>query len=301
MKSKRFQQEANFYFKILELLKHSTNLKTIQNSLSLSKQALNYYLRRLSKKGLIINKGYGHWEVISQSKVLPKDTQLEDSIRGHAFTWTIQIPKEIQNWENRIEILRKSKIPYKLIGILKTTPRIIINNKKIWLGNKTITIYDPKSFYAKDSIESRKYAVIELLETIYKLERKLQINLHPYHFKPSREHYGQIKNILAIQHNRKGEKLHIKDNGEEWLWIDDSESLGELETNNLVRSKQVQDWWNDQKKHNFEVTPTFLLETINKVTDNQLMFAKNIETHMEILQEMNKTLKLIQQKLESTK
>ena len=96
----------------------------------------------------------------------------------------------------------------------------------------------------------------------------------------------------------------IKDDIEgEWLWIDDSESLNELETKNIVRSKQVQDWWNDNKKHDFKVTPSFLMETMNGIMQNQLIFDKNMSSHLRVLadlenaiQDLRKEIKKINKK-----
>ena len=298
MKVKISTLKKSLYFTILSLLKNNTNLTNIQKDLHISKQKLNYYLDKLKENHLIERKGYGHYEV----KVSIKDTNFSQPklVRGHAFIWSIKIPQEIKDWDKRIEILKKNNIDFKLVGISKETPRIWINKKKVWLGNKTITIFENCSFYAKNSINSRKFAVITMIETLDKLESKLKINLHPYIFHPAREHFGLIKNDLAIQCNRNKEKLHIKDNGTEWLWIDDSESLGELETGSkeaLVRNIQVQNWWNDNKKHNFELTSSKILEMINGVTQNQLMNAANIEKHQKVLDEMLTTLKLIQEKL----
>lgn len=284
----------SFYFTLLDLLKQGKNPAQITKELTISKQKINYYIRQLKKEGQLIKRGYGVWE-IKQVKKIGSDhpTQKPKEIRGHAFIWTIKLPKKF-NWKELLNI------DYKLVR--GNIPRLIIKNKKIWLGQYTITIYEPHSFYGRNAIESKKYAVISLLEVLGLLEQKLGINLKPYLFKPAREHYGIIKNDLAQQCNRKGEKLHIHDNLEgEWLWIDDSLQLGELETGGtkaLVRNIQVQNWWNDMKKHNFEVTPSFLLESMNQVTQNQMMFAKNIEQHMNILNEMSKTLKKIQEGLD---
>ncbi len=108
------------------------------------------------------------------------------------------------------------------------------------------------------------------------MEQRLQVNLYPYIFKPAREHYGIIKNDLAIQCNRNKEKIHIRDDLEgEWLWIDDSYGLGELENKSPLRNMQVQRWWNDNKKHDFKVTPSFLLENINKLVQSQLIEQEN--------------------------
>lgn len=283
---------SKFYLMILENLKKGKNPTQICKENNISKQKLNYYLRGLKEKRLIKKIGYGVWEVKEQvktSKNLTKDT-LE--VRGHAFIWKIKIPRKVvTKWLVR---LTKFQIPFKMIGLYSKTPRIILDNRKIWLCEKHIIVFENTSFLGKTAIESRKHAVYELLELIKKIEDTLQINLDPYIFAPRREHYALMRNLLAIQCNSKGEPLKIRDLGGLWLTTDDSFNLDELETpgkdafgNNLM----VQPWLNDHKKHKFKVTPTFVLDAINKVTQNQVMFAKNIEEHMQVLKDMRETLK----------
>lgn len=263
---------------MLSCLKDGRSLVSIKNEFGISRQLLNYYIRRLEKENRIQKLSKGKYFV---KENLEHTSNKGREIRGHAFIWTIRLNRKF-NW---IDKLKKNKISFKLIR--GYTPRIMINNRKLWLGKKTITIYEPHSFYGINAIESRKYAVIGLLEQIEALEKQLQVNLYPYVFKPAREHYGNIKNDLAIQCNRNKEKIHIRDDLEgEWLWIDDSYGLGELETKSPLRSMQVQRWWNDNKKHNFKVTPSFLLENINKVTENQLMFNKNFESHVKSIKQL---------------
>jgi hypothetical protein len=282
---KKLVQKEDFYLTIFELLKQGLNPSKICSQLQISKQNINYYIRKLKNEGIIEKKGYGTWEV---KTLLPNTlTKNTKSIRGHAFIWVIKLPKEIIGLNEKVEgtILNKGQV------------RLFIKEHKVWIGKKSIVIYEPHSFYGKSSIEARKYAVIGLLEVLGELENKLGIKLHKKIFKPSREHYGQIKNDLARQYNRKGEKLVIHDDLEgDWLWIDDSEGLEELETKSIVRSKQVQDWWNDNKAHDFKVTPSFLLNSINQVTSNQAMFGKNLETHIEAI----KTLSLAVNELKET-
>ncbi len=232
---------------------------------------------------------YGYYEV--KTLHLEHPTQkVKKKVRGHAFIWSVKLSRKNINWKRKLAI---NKTKYKLIR--KTIPRIMIDNRKIWLGKKTITIYEPHSFYGETSAESRKYAVISLIEILQKIELQLNINLKPYVFKPSREHYGLIKNDLAIQCNRKKEKIFVKDDLEgEWLWIDDSHSLAELETGGskaMTRNIQVQKWFNDHKSHNFKVTPTFVLDSINQVTQNQLMFNQNFESHVSAIQTLSSEVK----------
>lgn len=295
--------KTNFYLTIFNQIKEGKNPNQISKQLSISKQKIYYYTNKLQEKGYILKKGYGTWEVKKQT-LNPLDFTTNKSIRGHAFIWTVNIPQEIKNlsWKER---LNKTKIKYKLIGKEKF-PRLFIKNKKVWLGKNNIVVYENKSFYGAKSTLSRKYAVESLLCCLHALESKFNINLKPYQFKTSREHYGMIKNDLAIQCNKNNEKIIVHDDLEgDWLWVDDSESLGELETGGkkaIVRSKQVQDWWNDNKQHNFKVTPTFLMESLTNLTQMQiesnrqlLLYKEQNKSHLKLIQEYRKEIKGIKE------
>lgn len=265
---------------LLDQLKLNKKPADICKELDISKQNLNYYLSKLKKEGMIKKIGYGTWEVKNYtSRMLHSKPK---SIRGHAFIWKVKLHRKLNDLNLKDCKLIRGKIP-----------RFIIKGRKVWIGKKSIVVYENKSFYGENSIESRKYAVIGLIEVLEALEKQLKVNLRPYVFKPSKEHYGMIKNELARQYNRNKEKMVIKDDIEgEWLWIDDSESLGEMETKNIVRSKQVQDWWNDNKKHRFKVTPSFLMEHLAKLQEVQvetnvqlLEYRKENKSHLELIKQ----------------
>jgi hypothetical protein len=218
-------------------------------------------------------------------ELIPK----EGIIRGHAFMWKVRFNKiDKINWR---EILSKKNIEYKEIGKLKF-PSIVFNGKKIWLGKKNIIIFETNSFFGINSIESKKLAVFELLETIRELLEYFGIEQKNIKFTTRREHYSLIKNELANQCNKNGEKINVYNEKGYWFCIDDSYNLGEMETLGSIENEpmetniQVQKWWNDNKKHNFEVTPTFLMENINRVTQNQLMFNQNLESHISSVKQL---------------
>jgi DNA-binding transcriptional ArsR family regulator len=285
---KGLTSNKSFYLTILEQIKKGNNPKKICEILTITKQNLNYYLRKLKDKGLIEKISYGTWRILpSKNLYLEHTKNLSKNIRGHAFIWKIKLNKEF-NW---LEILKRNKLDYKLLR--NCIPRIYIDKKKIWLGKKTLTIYETNSYHGINAIESRKYAVFNLLELIKKIESKLKINLRPYKFTPTREHFALIKNELANQCNKNNEKIHIKDNNKEWLWIDASDGIGELETGNknaLVNNVGVQKWWNNMKETKFEVTPKFVLNSINQVTQNQLMFNQNFESHVSAIKTLSKVV-----------
>jgi len=299
-------RKNNFYLSILNLLKVSTNLSKIQKELSISKQQLNYYLRQLKQDGYIVKKDKGWYEVTDKSKNMTKYDKLldKDIVRGHAYVWSIKLPQEIKGWNKRIQILKKKEINFNLVGALKTTPRIKVLGRKVWLCNNHLRIFDkPKeSYYGKDAVESKNTSMNEIKLIVGALERKLGVSLNPVGISFQKEHYALIKNDLAIEENRKGNIIRISDDKGEWLLIDDSlEEGGELETTGkkaLQTNVPMQKWWNDNKKQEFKVTPSFVLESLGGLLQTQQMNAHNIVKHQKVLDEMLKTLKMIQKSLD---
>jgi len=277
-----------FYLPIINELKQSTNLSNIRKKLNLSKQQLNYYLRQFKKKGLVIQKGRGWYEVVKESKNSTKYGFLlkKDLVRGHAYIWEIKLPKKIKNWDKRIKILEKKGINFKLVGAKKTTPRIKVLGRKIWLCNDHLRVFDRKdeSYYGDNAKESRYAALQEIKLITNTLSNKLGILLNPSDIYFQKEHYALIQNDLAIEENKKGNIWRIKDEEGEWLLIDDSlEKGGELENVGKSAFKTnipMQKWWNNNKETNFEVTPTFILNTMNGIQQNQTMFAENMASHI---------------------
>lgn len=287
-------------YSIFLLFKAGKNSKTISKELNLSKSNLAYYVKKLKDLNVLQYVGKGTWKVIGDYKLVQKSVPTHkdinlNSCRGHAFIWKIQLAKQLK-WKELIE----NKISYKLQSHGKVL-RIFFENKKIWLTKDGMIIYEPRDFFGRNAYESKGYAVNSVDLIIKKLFNKLEIPFMFYKFTTSREHFGLVKNELARQFNERGEKLHIiNESGTEWLWIDNSLGLGEIETNNVDINKQLQDYWNDQRRTQFKVTPTFLLETINKVVQNQVVFDKNIVKHQKVLDEMSATLKAIRDSLQKS-
>jgi len=282
--SKNSTWKKDFYLAVLTELKDTTNLTKIQKKLGISKQQLNYYLRRLKKNGLVHNPSYGLWELTKQSKNSTKYESLlkKDISRGHAYIINI-IPKKLpENWKDRLKIIKKKGINYKLVGAKETTPRIKALGRKIWLCNKHIRIFDKKdeSYYGLNAIESRKQAFLEFVKIINCLENKLGFSLRPFNFQWRREHYALIKNDLAIDQNKKGVIWRIKDESGEWLLIDDSlEMGGELENigkKSLATNVKMQRWWNEYKEDGFKTTP----KTIKKKTEQIEKEIEDLQTQI---------------------
>ncbi len=298
---KKSTQKKNFYYLVLLELKINTNLTRIQEKLNISKQKLNYYLRKLRDNEYIIKQGRGWWELTDKGKNSKNSTQYEtnlktDLTRGHAYIWNIKLPQETLGWKKRVEILRKNKINFKLVGAMGNIPRIKVYGRKVWLCNNHLRVFEKKdkSYYGEDAKESKSKAFKEIKDVVGALENKLGINLRPYLISVRREHYALIKNDLAKHCNKNGEIVRISDKDGEWLLIDDSlEMGGEMENIGKKAFKThgvMKPWWNDHKKHNFKVTPSFILETMNGIQQNQLVFDANMMSHLEVLENIGKAI-----------
>jgi biotin operon repressor len=171
--------ENNFYLPIISFLETSTNLTELRKNLSISKQDLNYYLRQLKKRGMIIQKGRGWYESVKGVKNSTKYDKLlsKDISRGHAFVWEIKLPQEIKGWERRIDILKEKSINFKLVGAKLDIPRIKVLGRKVWLCKDHLRVFDKKeeSYYGKTAKEARNSAFNEVLLIVGALESKLGI------------------------------------------------------------------------------------------------------------------------------
>jgi hypothetical protein len=283
-RGKKFELDS-----IISKFKDGKKAKEVSKELRISNSNLSYYLGKLKKRGILKYKGFGIW-VVQKSLPTQSTNKEQKPVRGHAFIWKIKFEKHI-NWEEK---LKQSKIDYKLQSNGKVF-RIFFNGRKIWLKEKGMIIYEPFNFWGSNSYESKGKAVYNLDRLIKNLFFKLKISEIPYKFTTSREHFALVKNELARQYNSSGEKLYVEDEGGVWMWIDFSHGVDELENNNVDINKSVQDYWNDHKRHNFKVTPSFIMERINQVTENQMMFAQNLESHIEAIKTLSKVVKELEE------
>jgi len=280
---------------IYNSLKEGKNPSTISKQLNISKQLLSYYLSKLKSKNLINKIGYGTWET---SKTIPMVAE----IRGHGFMWKVKTHLKI-NW---IKILTEKQVKYKLIGNSKT---ISINfmDRKIWLG-KNIIIYEPESFLGLNAIDSRKYAVNRLIEVLSALESKLDINLKPFEFQVTRQHYSIIKNSLAIQCNKQGIKINVYNSNGLWFIIDNSWNLNECEQVNpntaLIDNLGVQKYFNSHKDTNFKVTPEYVLNALNILIENDKELRKDLNyvaqnqvSHVKLIEKASNIMDKLDKKL----
>jgi len=268
---------------VLEEIKAGLSPAEISRKHSIPKTTISYHVAKLKKMGNIERVGYGTWRYIRPLKRSPNLTTRQydkgtKEVRGHAFIWKIEFNKK-PNWEAIVSSYKNKKLTFQYMKHNKIL-RTIFNNRKIWLGKNGLTIYEPIDFMGYSSFEVKGMAVYEMDLLVKGLLKELGLPFRPYRFTTSREHYGLIKNELARQYNKNKEKMIIKaQNGSTWLWIDDSKGLGELETNNPDTSQQVRGFWNEHRKHNFQVGPDFILNVVDKQNQNIQANADNLNNY----------------------
>lgn len=290
---------------VLELIKSGSSPAKISKKYNIPKQNVSYFVGKLKKLGCIQKKGYGVWEYLKPIKEV-KDlttthsnrlskktlTSKRKEIRGHAFIWKVEFVKPY-DWKKVVRSYKKKKLTFQLIASGKVF-RTIFKSRKIWLNTRGLTIYEPIDFMGSSSFQVKGKAVYEMDMLIKDLLKHLGLKFRQYRFTTSREHYGIVKHELARQYNEKKEKMKIRsDDGDLWLWIDDSKGLSELETNAPMINRQVQNFWNDHRKHSFEVTSSFILQGFNQnnqimqgIQQNQLVFDRNMTTHLKVLKDI---------------
>lgn len=283
---------------VLDLIEKGYNPAKISKELNLTKQALNYYLRTLKAKGYIQKIGYGVWERSKNDTLYGNSTHR--GIRSHGYRFKLKI-KQLKNWDKREQYLQSKSILYEKLKGLGNKIKINIDGYSVWLNKDSILVIFPKhkSYFNESAKEGDGYAVLDFIRIIKRLEGILNVNLTingKYQFKPFMQHHSLIKNELAKIYHKNKEKLFVYDEKGLWLLVDNSFNLHELE---LVSPEKATKDTDDVIKPFFNglrempTTPQDIWKAIGSVTENQVMFAKNIEEHMNVLKDMRKTLKEI--------
>ena len=310
------------YLYILRSLHSGLRPSQIISQLAIPKTTFQHYLNNLKRHGLISKMGYGIWELsdeaisaLKRSTIIshvanqqdPKEVPIAsqqnlsfffanpDSVRAHAFVFTVRVPPHLRNWNNKIraKYLTHHNISFTELNIGGGGQRIIHKGKKVWLTDRSVVIYDRSSYLAESSNEAKSYAISKLLSLVKSLERLLHADFTEragcqYTFKVSRQHYALIKNALAKQYDAEGKKLNVSNGNGLWFVIDNSFNLHEAETVHPetadVDNLKVQNFFNSLKEQ--PLTTGFILEVMHGIQQNQLVFAQNMSSHIKVIRDL---------------
>ena len=259
---------------------------------------------------------HGHLKLIAEnySKKLKSRLNL-NKIRAHGFIFKLIIPS-IKNWDKRRTYLEKSNIFHKDLFKSKVQA-IVFKEHKVWLCDNSIIVYFPKfiNYFTEEANTGKNYAIADFIMLIKKLENFLKVSFKinkKYKFKVSKQHYSLLRNSLAKQYNKQGKLLHIyTPEGELWFIIDNSYKLEEVET---LHSKTAVEDMDDIVKPFFnQLRETRLLPKdilkfhentltiVNKVSENQLMFDKNFQSHLKVINQLSKAVDELRKEIKTNK
>lgn len=247
------------------------------------KSLTSYYLKKLIDKGLIERASYAVWKVIkevqtsSNNLILSKATTMETSpknCRSHAYRFNVKLPY-IYNWDKRAQFMDKHNIKYKQVSngqIIKVRKHNVIVSKE----SINIVFKKGKYFIGNEPEINNGQAIIELNKTLTALERLLMANIKFGSSYQLQCHHANINNTLAKYYRERGiNKWSIQDSkGEEWLLVDNSFNLLELETINKTTST---------KDYKIVVEPL-----MNTLRDNPNILGKICIEQQELIKENEK-------------
>lgn len=319
-KSTGIVKKINLDFTIFQYLCRGYWPAKISDKLKISKGVVSYHTTSLEERGLVRMRAQGVWDILQnyKKKELKKTTRVgsnqvgdnlnsfeEDSTRAHAYQFKLRLKENLKNWikENREKVLRMKGIEFKeLKHLFGGGQGIVFKGRKIHLTNKSIIIYEKASYFAPNSEQGNSSAMIDVLKLVKALERELGADFSikgEYKIKVTRQHHSLIKNTLANIYNKsKGEKLEVSDSKGQWLLIDNSWNLDELECihpkTGVPDSMGMQGWMNSMKKTNFEVTPEATLENFKETNERiKILSEQNLMMSQVMEQQQNNMIKII--------
>jgi DNA-binding CsgD family transcriptional regulator len=266
--------------------------KQIQIARDCSKQAFYKIRRNLIKKGAINS---GNQKVYFEGGSSQPSHQ---RLHGQQF---------------RIRLISKS-IKYQ--EILNKSNMIQIDGNTIRLYKDILEIYSNKSFFGANEQEATYKSLIYWKSFIVGLENEFGVILQKprtQNIKIVKQHYAETNSQLAKESQKSGKeiKVYSKDDGKLAVIMDNSFNLNEREcihpSHNKIHSeaitKQVSDFIENNPPTNSELA-NFIKESaiqIRDITNNQLIFDKNMSSHLKVLNKIGDAINKLNKRLSQTK
>ncbi|GBE19374.1 hypothetical protein BMS3Abin17_00097 [archaeon BMS3Abin17] len=260
-------------------------------------------LNILRERGLIENI-YPIWKIpngqVEKCALLIKNDNIFEL---HNLSYVLKLIKVPDWWNKRKPRLERLKgWNFKNINFGKggSNPyqQLINENFVIQTYPESIIIISRKRYYSNSPYETITEAINDVLDIITYFEERIKFKLFPSGI-PALEirnnDFNRLKDYMAEHCKKEGKKFLVEIDKNRKVWIDSSEPFGK-EANypegQEILEKVTKDFLIKKPMLNSE-----LQMMVQQVTSNQMMFAQNIDKHMNILEEMGNTLKKIQEKL----
>ena len=278
------------------ILKGKTK-KEIRKKLKIKPTSLSNHLKKLEDLGCIRREGKYLIHILPSSPKHPRVTKnllfLKLNKRGHAFNIKVYFPQERDLWkkpkvkhELKVKSLKKLKF-----GSLK----LVKDKTTIWINKQTMTLYSNNSYYSQDALHSKFMALKDIDNLIRYLKERFALR-GKYGIEIFREHYGLIFNKFASWTIGQGRKMYVKnEKNKSILWVDDSRKddrkLKEFEADDPIRANKADRYFEEHEETGWKVTPNFLMESIDKLTQVQMREQINKEEYSRDLIEHKEAIK----------
>jgi len=305
---KRSKHLPDVYLSIYSLIEKGFCPAQIAPKIGKTKQALNRYIMRLKVCKAISKVSYGVWQThgidrlkeVNRSKHITarpsshfiSSTVCEGGVRGHAFRFSVVLPR-VSGWFDRRRFFRLKKIPFKSIPYGESL-EIRGHRVKVFDRSLDVYFYPGWSAFSDDAEVSYAYAVLELNHVLTRFENLVGVNVRPYRFSVSRQHYSLVKNALAKQYLKDRVKLEVfNPDGSKWFIIDNSYHLEEAESchkeDARTDTRKVQDFFNGVKQTG--ITPGFILQGFDSLIKDRQFYAENNRKHVEVIGALGDSVK----------
>lgn len=289
---------------------------------TISKPKIAYHLKPFLKANIVEKRGYGVWgltafgeQYLNTNKfklnaesnldtlVKPTSKKLKNikEVRGHGFMFRLELPK-IPSWHKKLDILKYKK--YNPETTKQGVVRIKVRGNNVHLAQSSIVVYfNPSfSFIATSANESFKEALFEMCGIVRTLENTLGVSLRigkKHKIRCRKQHYAFIKNEIAQEYIRNNKRLSISQNGKEWLLIDFSHKVPELECVDADRAKVDADYVVHPFLNKIRDNPLILTTHSDSIEALRLENTKLREEVLELNKDVNEILKYIKRSASS--
>jgi hypothetical protein len=253
-------------------------LKQIQLRRDCSKQAIYKILRNLKKKGALNN------GLQSQGTSQPNTMISSGNIRLHSQEFNIKLIYQDKRYQ---ELLVKSNLMH-------------LEGHTIKLFRNSIEIYSGEgfSFYGVNEQESTSKSLNYWGKFFTRLEHELKVIIikdRCRNIKEVNHHYARTDSEICKNAIKNKEQIRVfaLEDGKLAFITDDSFGFREDETLHPITAmfdrknihKQVNDW-----RLNNPPTNSELKELVYEVTKNQMIFDKNMSSHLRVLNKLEKAI-----------
>lgn len=294
-------------FEILYALSRFLTISEIANYRKTSRAAIYKGINALIQKGLLRKTGRIYEPTDKGREGLHSSHGLQNQFRLHNFAIKVKVLGSKRGWELRKNQLLTLKSFTKSID-LKSGSQEIYNlaNIKVKTTPSSIVFYMP-TFYGKTPEIALNQALNLFFEAITKVENLFKITLtkdRKFNMTIISQHYAKINDTIAKLYRKEEDKLFITGaDGKVWLIADYSFQTDELETIHPINAQDdmntVSKFFNDLRKN--PTTPGQLLQMIQGVVANQVVFDKNMQSHIQAVKDLGSGVRALTKAVEGKK